>query len=288
MMKKIFSFLLALLLCCTLCAPTFAVVDPSERYYVADYANVLSKETEDKIVNYNGSLEYQCNGAQIVVVTVTSLDGMYCDDYAYELFNTWRVGSGTYNNGMLLLLAPDKNKAWLATGAGISLDADEMLDKYFWKEFDKGNYDTAVNKLFDALLKWYDAKYDASTASSGSNDRYESDSYRRSSGLEDFVDLLVTIAVLYLIFVSIFGSGRRGGRGGRGGGSFWPWLYLLSSSRNNRGYRPPPGRNPPPPRGGFGGGSFGGGHSGGFGGGGFGGGMGRGGGGFGGGGGGRR
>ena len=79
-MKKTFSFLLALCLVLSFGVTAFAVVEPSESFYAADYANVLTNSTEASIVSYNGALEQQCQGAQIVVVTVDYLDGMSCDN----------------------------------------------------------------------------------------------------------------------------------------------------------------------------------------------------------------
>lgn len=292
-MKKFLSLLFALCLCLSFGAEAFAVVDQSESFYVADYSNVLSNDTEQMIINYNGSLEQQCQGAQIVVVTVDYLDGMHSDEYAYQLFNDWSVGSADYNNGMLLLLAIQENKAWLAYGLGLNslLDSDQvdaMLDKYFWDDFDRGNYDEAVTSLFKVLLAWYDDQYDAqvvNSGSSGSNNDYveyggPSFAQRLSSVLGSIIRVVVVIAVLSLIF----GSGRRRG----GGGSWLPWFLLFNSRNNHRrgGFWDDDHRNGPKGPGGFGGGGFGG--SGGFGGGGFGGGIGHGGGGFSGGGGGRR
>lgn len=303
--KRIISFIAALLLCAAMRTSAYALVSPSDEFYVTDSANVLSNETEQMIINYNGALEQQCSGAQIVVVTVDYLGGMYCDEYAYQLFNDWGVGSSEYNNGMLLLLAVQENKAWLAYGLGLnslisSSDVDDMLDEYFWDDFDSGDYDEAVTALFKALLNWYDEHYDSSTASAGQvqsgtysqpqdkDDGYYSSYGRSSSSLGG----IIRVIVILLILSAIFGGGGRG----RGGGSWLPWL-LLFGSRSNRGRND---RHDWPPRGGggFGGGGFGGGfggRSGGFGGGrgggfggGFGGGSGHGGGGFSGGGGGRR
>ena len=194
---------------------------------------------------------------------------------------------------MLLLLAVQENKAWLAYGLGLnslisSSDVDDMLDEYFWDDFDSGDYDEAVTALFKALLSWYDEHYDSSTASAGQvqsgtysqpQDGYYSSYGRSSSSLGG----IIRVIVILLILSAIFGGGGRG----RGGGSWLPWL-LLFGSRSNRGRND---RHDWPPRGGggFGGrsGGFGGGRGGGFGGG-FGGGSGHGGGGFSGGGGGRR
>ena len=235
---------------------------------------------------------------------------MYCDDYAYELFNSWGVGSSEYNNGMLLLLAVQENKAWLAYGLGLnsvlSSDAvNNMLDEFFWEDFDDGKYDDAVNSLFNALLSWYDNNYgseveqtgnDYSSDGSYNNNNYgngynNGQSYSRSSGSG-----LRTLIILLVIFCLLNPFGRRGG----GGGSSWlPWLCLFNNM--SRGHRwhgwDDDDHWPPRGGGGFGGGSgrggggfggFGGGGRGGGFGGGFGGGSGHGGGGFSGGGGGRR
>ena len=290
--RRIISILAALVLCAALASSAFAIVDQSDSFYAADYANVLSSSTEQMIIDYNGALEQQCQGAQIVVVTVDYLDGMTSDAYAYQLFNSWGVGSSEYNNGMLLLLAVQENKAWLAYGLGLnsllsSQSVDSMLNEYFWSDFDKGNYDSAVTKLFNALLNWYDDEYNSSVANAGtvqtaagSPNNYSGGDYY-TYGISYAIRRIVRIGIIVLILLAVFGGNGRG----RGGGSWLPWLLLFSSRGNRRGGHDWGGQ--PPRGGGFGGGFGGGSGRGGFGGG-FGGGSGRGGGGFSGGGGGRR
>ncbi len=294
--KRFLSFVSALLLLLALTVPAHAVVSQSSSFYCADYANVLSSDTEQMIINYNGALEQQCSGAQIVVVTVDYLGGMNSDEYAYKLFNDWGVGSSQYNNGMLLLLAVEENKAWLAYGLGLnselsSNDVDSLLEKYFWDDFDAEKYDQAVTKLFKALLKWYDDFYDSNVLNSGkvsSSNNYQQYNSANNGSTSTF-KMIIEIIILILILNAIFGGRRRGGDGGRRSTSWLPW-FLLFSSRRSGGSRRGGGDF-----GGFSGrggrGGFGGGSRGGFGGGGrggFGGGIGRGGGGFSGGGGGRR
>ena len=294
--KSIKITLLCIVFSLLLSASAFAVVDQSDSFYVADYANVLSNSTEEMIIDYNGALEQQCQGAQIVVVTVNYLDGMYSDEYAAQIFNSWGIGSSKYNNGILLLLAVQENKAWLQAGIGLDLSSNEidrMLDRYFWDEFDRGNYDEAVEDTFEALLKWFDSEYGSNV--SNADDDYYGEYYGETS--YDNSGSVFWLIVLIIVLALIFGRRNRGGRGGRGGGggsSWLPWLLFFGSQNRNRGYNPPPGPRPGSrPSGGYRPGGFGGGFggSGGFGGGhsgGFGGGMGHGGGGFGGGGGGRR
>ncbi len=289
--------------------PALAFVEQSDVFYVADYAEVLTQETEDYIVSANQKL-YSETGGQIVIVTVQYLDGYYSDEYALQLFNDWGVGDAEKNNGMLLLLATMEGKAWLTQGAGIMNDftdtyINELLDKYFWKDFDKGDFDAAVNKLFPKLLDWYDAYYSGDNSGSsynygngGYNDYGYNDGYSYyyepgyvSSGIGFFpaagIFVFIIIFIVIIAFAgSIFGRARR---------RFWffgPWVGPRWGGGFNHYNPPPPGGFYRGPRGGgfggFGGGSRGGGGFGGGGGGGRSGGFGGGGGHGGGGGGGRR
>ena len=166
MKKTIITAALCVLMLAAIAAPgALALVQQSNEYYVTDAARVLTQRTRDDIIDANIDLERQCKGAQLVVVTVEYLDGMYSDEYAASLFNDWGVGSlEGGNNGMLLLLAVKENKAWLEVGAGISnvltgSAVEEYLDTYFWYEFDEGNFDTAVRNICEALFSWYAGYY---------------------------------------------------------------------------------------------------------------------------------
>ena len=210
MAKRIVSGLFVLLLISALCLSAFAVAEPSEQFYVADYADVLSPELEKQICDFNGALEQQCQGAQFVVLTVNYLDGMYSDEYASQVFAEWGIGSEEYNNGVLLLLAVQEKKYWLMGGYGIqnSFDpyVDDILDRSFEKDFDNGRYDKAVESVLEDVLQWFDSQYGAATAHA---DEYEDVSY--GSGHEGFG------------YSAPGGRGGGswggGGRGGFGGGS---------------------------------------------------------------------
>ncbi len=227
-MKKIIcrmSLVLALLL--ALVSPASAIVGKGGSFYVADYANVLSDATEQNIISTNASLE-KATGGQIVVVTVEYLEGLKANEYAVRLMNEWGVGDKTKNNGMLLLLATQENKAWLTQGAGIAgtfTDAkiNDMLDKYFWKDFDKGNYDAAVNAVFRQMVAWYESNYkvsiqsavynsNASGASAGSSGTYRVETYAAPMSISSLIWLMFKIAIgLFILFrlLSPWGVGRR-------------------------------------------------------------------------------
>lgn len=325
MKKRIFAIAILVVLLGAMSLPVFAVVQPTEDFYVADYAGVLSPELEKLICDYNGALEQQCDGAQFVVLTVNYLDGMYSDEYCSAVFAEWGIGSAEHNNGVLLLLGVQENKFWLMPGYGLQNAMDEdvvngILDDDFAELFDSGNYEAAVEGALYDVLGWFDEQYGTQVVSSnpdysgGSNytpdydydygNSYQPQTYPSTPriGISQIIKVIVIIIIIVAVLNSIGKNGGGGSNGGGGGGSgFWPWFFIGNAYGRNRsrgGYRPP--HNPPPrggwnPPGGFGGnGGFGGGShrgGGGFGGsrgGGFGGGGSRGGGGFGGGGGGGR
>ncbi len=304
MKRKFIITLLIAVLVLSAAFPALAVVDKSDEYYVADYAEVFSQSFEDWIISVNGDLEYYCSGAQLVVVTVDYLDGMYSDEYAMTLFNNWGVGSKSENNGMLLLLAVKENKAWLTVGKGLSSSLTEetinsYFDKYFWDDFDNGKYQDATQSMMNALLQWYADYYGLESDSSENLPEGGEHSYMGGHNSFIFSSLFWIILIIVILVFASLGNRRRYNAYYRRRGMVIPpyhWWFLFSGFpfNNRRGPRPPHGGGPRPPRGGGSrpprGGGFGGGSSGGFGG--FGGGghsgSGFGGGGFGGGGGGRR
>ena len=64
----------------------FALVKPTNDFYVNDYANILDDDVEQYIMQRSVDLEKQTD-AQIVVVTVKNLEGMSLEDY-------WWLNSG--------------------------------------------------------------------------------------------------------------------------------------------------------------------------------------------------
>lgn len=234
-MKKTLALLCALTLVFALCAlPALAApLAVSDSFYVNDAAGVLTQSTEDEIIGQNGNLEYYCDGAQIVVVTIDYLpQGYDSEQYANLLFNDWGVGSAEANNGLLLLLVTEEARGWVAVGAGISgaLDDDDvnsMLNDYFWDDVDAGQYDAAVSGLFPHLLGWFESYYGVSftgggeTGGSTGNQPQTDTGYipqegHQQSGVGSLVSgffstvivLVVIVAVFLLVLVNSMGRRR--------------------------------------------------------------------------------
>ena len=240
MKKRLTAVLLtAVLILIFGCGSAFAgIPDAPNPVYAADFANVLDKETEDYIIEKNGTLENFC-GAQLVVVTTDFLDGMNIEDYAYKLFNDWEIGDKNKNNGILLLLAIGEENYWCMQGKGLenvltSGDIDDILYYNLEEDFAAEDYSAGVLKTFDVL---YDTVYEY-YGGSASSDSYGYDnvdpefSFHYGRIIVFLVKVLVAIIVIVVILAVISslsrGSGSRTGgypghrRPGGGGTVFIP------------------------------------------------------------------
>ena len=117
MRKKIF-LVLALVLFPFNC---FALVKPTNDFYVNDYADILDDDVEQYIMQRSVDLEKQTD-AQIVVVTVKNLEGMSLEEYATKLFRSFGIGDKDKNNGLLLLLALEERQFRVEVGYGLEFE----------------------------------------------------------------------------------------------------------------------------------------------------------------------
>ena len=129
-------------------------IPESTDYYVNDYMGVLSDSTADWIGNQNLTLD---QGAEILVLT-TDYIGTDTENFAYEVFNQWKIGDLELDNGILIVLVVKEEKYWITWGAGIEqhISYDQFSDivyTYLEPAFDQGNYDKAVKDTFDELYR---------------------------------------------------------------------------------------------------------------------------------------
>ena len=162
-MKK-FSFILFLLLIYLFpFTKVVGVVNPTIDFYVNDYADILSEETEDYILNKSVKLN-DIDGSQIVVVTVNNLEGSSIEDYSLELFNKFRIGDKHKDNGLLILISLEDREfrvivgsglEWLLKSQKIGQIQDEYMVPYFknnqWNVGIKKGYDEFYNEIYDKI-----------------------------------------------------------------------------------------------------------------------------------------
>lgn len=163
--------LLALLtvICCLaalICPVSAAVVSPNETFYVYDGAQVLSQETEQYILRTNQELESK-TGAQIVVVTIPSLEGQGLEEYATDLFRQWGIGDAEKDNGVLLLCAVEDRQFRVEVGYGLEGDLPDgktgrMQDEFIIPLLREDQFDAGIKNGYSAFLQEVAEVYDIS------------------------------------------------------------------------------------------------------------------------------
>lgn len=225
---------------------------PAKETSVYDGANLLSgaerTSLEQKLINYADT-----TSTQIVVATVTSLDGNNINLYAAQWAHKWGIGQAEKDNGVLFLIAKDERKMAIQVGYGLEhILTDAMsrriIELVIAPHFKQEDYYTGIDAGTTSMIEVLSGEY--------LNDEL-------SDGRSAFPFILFLV-ILIIIIIILSKANKNSGRGGSCRNSGTGPIILTGSGRS----------------GGFGSGGFGGGGS--FGGGGFGGGFG--GGGFGGGG----
>ncbi|WP_024772727.1 TPM domain-containing protein [Aquimarina macrocephali] len=217
---------------------------PKKQTSVYDEATMLSspqaKLLEEKLIRYTDT-----TSTQIVVATISSLQGENIGLYAAEWAHEWGIGQKKEDNGVFILVAKNDRKIWIATGYGVEekltdFTSKTIIDQIITPEFKKGNFYNGLDKGTTAIFQVLDGTFKGS----------------RKNSKNDFPILEIILMVFFfIIIIRAFskknnGNGGKGNRGNQSGSSLLDIIIL-----SNMG------------RGGYGGGSFGSGSSGGFGGG---------------------
>lgn len=145
------------------CAVNASIPNKTNRFFVNDFANILSEETENYIVNNSAALDEKTT-AQVVVTTVESLDGREIEDYANSLFRMWGIGTKDSNNGLLILLAPNERKVWIEVGRGLEgkvndSKAGRITRDYGKPYFSEGKWDEGIMGIYNAVLSEVYSEY---------------------------------------------------------------------------------------------------------------------------------
>ena len=234
-----------------------APVQPTDRFLVNDYANIIDSATETEIYNIGAKL-YQDTKAQVVVLTVPNLNGLDLETYSYNVAEGWGIGDKNDNSGVLILVDMQTRQCRIEVGEGLEgalpdITTGRIQDDYMIPEFKKGDYS-------HGLLSGYKIIAGQIYQELGIESDYEA--LPETSGFKSILKVLLfgLIAIIILTVITAVikknGGGKGGGNhwgnsGGSGGGGFWGGFGGFGGGSSGGGF------------GGFsgGGGSFGGGGS---------------------------
>jgi uncharacterized protein len=142
-------------LLCTL-ATAFALTFPSLTGRVVDQANIIDSATRDAIERKLADLETK-SVIQLVVATVTSLEGQEIEPYANQLFRKWQLGEKANNNGILLLVAPTERRVRIEVGYGLEGTLTDALSKVIitnaiTPRFEAGDFSGGISRGVDDII----------------------------------------------------------------------------------------------------------------------------------------
>lgn len=231
-MKKLSIFAIFLFIL-TLNFVVFAALPPKPEkdIFVADFANMIDENTKKEILQMGKTLD-KTTGAQVVVVTINSLEGEAIEDYANKLFRKWGIGSKKTNDGVLLLIAKDDRKFRIEVGYGLEgaiTDgyAGVILDS-MKESFRAKNYSGGILGAYSRILK---TVYDEKGVESPEN--VQTASAKSESEDWDTYDIIYFIIFVIIVggtvIAEITGGGRRRRRGYTTGGIIWSGSSFDSS-----------------------------------------------------------
>ena len=242
---RAFLLFVAVIVCLSGCsesknAQKDAYPKPTDKFFVNDYANVLSDSAEEEIYSRGVALE-QKTTAQAVVVAVDTIGDNEISDYALRLGREWGIGAEKEDNGILILLAVSDREVYIAVGYGLEgampdSKTGRILDNYAVPYFSEDKFSDGLLSVYKAVVNEIYIEYGLETEEGYIPIEYLAQQPEVSGGkVAVSWAALVVIVLLYLlifrrrgIFIGGFpmasfhsGNHWRGGRGGGfGGGSF--------------------------------------------------------------------
>jgi uncharacterized protein len=257
------SFFLVLLQClfCIPASRAEQIKNLKPQGYVNDFAGVLSAQAKDKLTALCAEVDQKA-GAQIAVVTVSSLEGQPIEQFSIDLATSWGIGPKQKDRGVLILLAPNDRKDRIEVGYGLEPILPDGKVGGFGREavplLRQNDYSGAVLLMTERVAQVIAADRNVTLGTLAGVPAPEPESENPPAQLQNLVWIFV---ILFFVFFPVLGFLLRVffGFGGpnryRRGGGMWmggPWYGGGTwggggSSGGGGGF------------GGFGGGSFGGG-----------------------------
>lgn len=134
---------------------------------------------------------------QVVVLTVSSLEGESIEEYSIRVVDTWKLGQKGKDNGVLLLVAKEDRKVRIEVGRGLEGDlTDALCSQIIRKEiiprFKGGDYERGVQAGVEAILGAIAGSY---TADEEDADEFEG----TAAGFMVFLFFLFVVGIFTMI-----------------------------------------------------------------------------------------
>ncbi len=174
----------------------FALQVPRLQGRVNDYADLLSPATEASLESVLKSLE-SSDSTQIVVLTITSLQGDSLEEFSLRVVEDWKIGQQGLDNGVLLLVARDDRKIRIEVGYGLEgkltdMTAGRIISDVMGPRFKQGDFNQGIIDGIGAIVMTVRGEFTAA-----------GEAKPGGSGREDPGGLLTSMIFIFFIFGSL-------------------------------------------------------------------------------------
>jgi uncharacterized protein len=180
---------------------------------VVDDAGLLTYPEEVAITADLKALEDKSSD-QVVVVTLPSLQGYTIEDFGYQLGRQWGIGTEKWDNGVILIVAPNERKVRIEVGRGLEGTLTDALSKIVIENailprFREGDFAGGIkNGVRDVILV---LTGDAAEVEQRAKARHDADEIA-VNWLVVFFWTLIILWIAYSVWSSARYASRAGGR----------------------------------------------------------------------------
>jgi len=191
---------------------------PTLRGPVNDDAKIL---TEAQIRSLSDVLlaHEKKTGNQIVILTISTLNGRDISQFAIETAKSWKLGQKDKDNGVLFVIAVKEHKTWIATGRGIGDKLTDVVCRRILAEqvkpqFKAGNYAGGIEAAINAMLARIEGRAEAEQKST--TPLAAAGAVAGAAAVSFWltgwgIATIILIAIVILIIVAIVASNSGGG-----------------------------------------------------------------------------
>jgi uncharacterized protein len=115
---------------------------------VNDNAQILSDSTCKSLTKILKAHELRTTN-QIVILTISSLEGESIEDYSNKVFNEWKLGTKEKDNGVLIVIVPEERKMRIEVGYGLEgllpdISAGRIIRNVMAPRFRDGDFNGGI------------------------------------------------------------------------------------------------------------------------------------------------
>ena len=129
---------------------------------ITDNAEILSPAARERLSSQLKAHEAATTN-QIAVLTVPSLDGDSIEEFAVQVFESWKLGQKGKDNGVLVVVAPTERRMRIEVGYGLEgtltdLAASRIIRDQMTPRFKAGDFDGGVEQGVGAIVAQLEGK----------------------------------------------------------------------------------------------------------------------------------